>query len=383
MSKSVLFFSHSSKDKDIIIPIKEKINSITGNTFDIFMSSDGQSIPFGRNWVHKIEEGLAKAKIMFVFITENSLLSGWIYFESGFAYSKGIQVIPVGIGVDIGSLKPPLNLLQGFNITSVDSLNNFTSIINSTFKTSFSEKFVEDDYETINRFALKENNNYGQRLIQEIICKAEFDIFPEHTDQEGNVHSFDVDESFKRIVEYLDSISAVYSSYKKNKRIEIIDSIIYAGIRIDYQHKHRINSPKDTDSVINHKYSTIRFGVSLYNFDRSFAELNSIINASNYDCRYIRLSLDSDYYCLSSKEDISSILFENDVFTVSNNNPNKLLYGDSDISVNIGIGSSDGLNNNSSKIISIVYSNSVSIKDIYDVIERLYEIGIIFKISDF
>ena len=65
---------------------------ITSGVIQIFMSSDGQSIPFGNNWVHKIEEGLNNAKIMFVFVTPTSIESGWIYFEAGFAYSKGIEV---------------------------------------------------------------------------------------------------------------------------------------------------------------------------------------------------------------------------------------------------------------------------------------------------
>ncbi len=114
MSKPTLFFSHSTKDKDLVLSIRDKLTKYTGGVLDIFMSSDGQSIPFGTNWIHKVEEGLNNAKIMFVFVTENSVSSGWIYFEAGFAYSKGIHVIPVGIGVDIGTLKAPLNLLQGF-----------------------------------------------------------------------------------------------------------------------------------------------------------------------------------------------------------------------------------------------------------------------------
>ena len=133
MDKPIIFFSHSSKDKDLIYSIKNKLDAATGGVIDIFMSSDGQSIPFGTNWIHKIEEGLQAARIMFVFITENSISSGWIYFETGYAYSKGIQVIPVGIGVDIGGLKAPLNLLQGFNVSSEDSLNNFITIINRAF----------------------------------------------------------------------------------------------------------------------------------------------------------------------------------------------------------------------------------------------------------
>lgn len=71
MSKPTVFFSHSSKDKDLIIKLKDKLMSFTGGTLNIFLSSDGQSIPFGTNWIHKIEEGLKDAKIMFVFVTTN------------------------------------------------------------------------------------------------------------------------------------------------------------------------------------------------------------------------------------------------------------------------------------------------------------------------
>ena len=92
MEKPTIFFSHSSKDRDAILPIKEKLMKITSGVIQIFMSSDGQSIPFGNNWVHKIEEGLNNAKIMFVFVTPTSIESGWIYFEAGFAYSKGIEI---------------------------------------------------------------------------------------------------------------------------------------------------------------------------------------------------------------------------------------------------------------------------------------------------
>ena len=78
MSKPTIFFSHSSKDKDVISAIKNKVVQYTGNTIEIFQSSDGESIPFGTNWIHKVEEGLENAKIMFVFVTENSISSGGV-----------------------------------------------------------------------------------------------------------------------------------------------------------------------------------------------------------------------------------------------------------------------------------------------------------------
>ena len=149
MDKPTIFFSHSSLDSSTILPIKHRITAITANVLDVFMSSDGQSIPFGHNWVHKIEEGLNKAQIMFVFVTPTSIDSAWIYFEAGFAYSKSIEVIPVGIGVNIGQLKAPLNLLQGFDITSVDSLNNFITVINRKFDLKFSEAFLAADYKAV------------------------------------------------------------------------------------------------------------------------------------------------------------------------------------------------------------------------------------------
>ncbi|MCL2546849.1 MAG: toll/interleukin-1 receptor domain-containing protein [Oscillospiraceae bacterium] len=93
MNKPVVFFSHSSKDSSMVSALKNRLNDITGGVLDIFQSSDGQSIPFGRNWVHKIEEGLANATVMFVFVTPNSISSNWIYFEAGFAYSNSGNII--------------------------------------------------------------------------------------------------------------------------------------------------------------------------------------------------------------------------------------------------------------------------------------------------
>ncbi len=146
MGKPTLFFSHTAKDKELVLAVREKLMRYTNGVLEIFQSSDGQSIPFGSNWVNKVEEGLKQTDIMFVFATENSVSSGWIYFEAGFAYSKGVQVVPIGIGVDVGSLRGPFHLLQGFNIISGDSLNNLITIVNQKFGYTFAPSFSEGDY---------------------------------------------------------------------------------------------------------------------------------------------------------------------------------------------------------------------------------------------
>lgn len=154
MQKPTIFISHSSLDKELIRQIKDLVNRRTSGTVDLFQSSDGESIPFGNNWIHQVEENLNKSKIMLVFVSPRSAMSSWIYFEAGFAYSKGVKVIPIGIdGVDIGNLKPPLNLLQGFNITSADGLNNIIAVLNREFDCSYPESFSEDDFERLLAFS--------------------------------------------------------------------------------------------------------------------------------------------------------------------------------------------------------------------------------------
>src|SRR5262249_7788655 len=132
--KPTIFFSHSSRDGVVLTRLKELFLEKTGGAIQVFQSSDGQSIPLGRNWVHQVEEGLNEAVMMIVFITPNSLASQWLYFESGFAYARQKRVVPVGfLGVDLTTLSPPLSLLQGFNITSHSSLDNLIVLANEAF----------------------------------------------------------------------------------------------------------------------------------------------------------------------------------------------------------------------------------------------------------
>lgn len=149
-TKPIVFFSHSSRDKQELSLIKELFVEKTGGTIEVFLSSDGQSIPLGRNWVHRIEEALDSAKLLVTFITHNSVNSSWVSFEARFAYSKGVQVVPVGfLGLDIAKVTPPLGLLQGFNITSKDGLDNLVALVNDVFHYNHKARFSDDEYDRI------------------------------------------------------------------------------------------------------------------------------------------------------------------------------------------------------------------------------------------
>jgi hypothetical protein len=150
-----IFFSHSSQDQKALSRLKDflckKLENDGGHKVKIFLSSDGESIPFGKNWVYELEEALDGAKIMFVFLSPNSINSHWIYFEAGIAYKNEIDVIPVGImGVDLSSdVGMPLSLLQGFNIQSELGLNNIISKINKIFGWDCKEYFTEEEFREI------------------------------------------------------------------------------------------------------------------------------------------------------------------------------------------------------------------------------------------
>lgn len=147
MDKPIIFFSHSIKDKEYLIKLKELLLEKTNNTIKVFLSCDGQSLPFGKNWVFEIEQSLNKTNIMFVFLSPNSVHSKWIYFESGFSYSKNIEVIPIGIlGLDLNQIPPPMSLLQGFNIKDKNGLNNLISIFNTKFNFSHKLQFTEKEF---------------------------------------------------------------------------------------------------------------------------------------------------------------------------------------------------------------------------------------------
>jgi len=268
MEKPTIFFSHSSKDRDSLLILKNLIEERTVGTLKIFMSSDGQSIPFGSNWIHKIEDGLKNAKIMFVFITPNSLMSSWIYFEAGFAYSKEIQVIPIGIGVDIGQLSPPLNLLQGFNISSADSLNNIINIINKKFDCTYKENFKEEEY---NLFNLSNKGFTLQSFINDKVESISSSIFS-YIDENNEKITLDIMNVFDKINNYFIESDYKMSIDNKDKRI------LTNGLQLEYTRKY------DGQLLVN---------ISPYDLDKSYKILNDIIEIAynKKDYHYIDIGL--------------------------------------------------------------------------------------------
>lgn len=379
MSKPTLFFSHSSKDKDLVLYIKNKLDTVTGGVMEIFMSSDGQSIPFGTNWIHKIEEGLKAAKLMFVFVTENSISSGWIYFEAGYAYSKGIQVVPVGIGVDIGSLKAPLNLLQGFNVSSEDSLNNFVAIINRTFDYHFSKGFEHGDYLEIAKNLSLEKFNTAE--FEEIVDKVEFEIYNEEATMGGEKVRYDIDKFFDDVVTYLNDNDVPFSRDDKYKEAGC-SCLVFSGIKMICQKEKKALA---RDQIEYGNYAKITVFVAPYNFIRSFTLLNSLLNLlEGKDSGYVRVHLKEKYSYIGSAEDGSSILSDYTEFKVDESHIGGYVCDELGLRFCIfdfnNYRGKYGRNIAPDYVASVIFKyGDICAQHIVELINRLYNVGFIFE----
>lgn len=374
MSKPTLFFSHSSKDKDVILSIKNKLDSATGGVMDIFMSSDGQSIPFGTNWIHKIEEGLQAAKIMFVFVTENSISSGWIYFEAGYAYSKGIQVIPIGIGVDIGSLKAPLNLLQGFNISSEDSLNNFITIINRTFDYHFSNIFEHNDYlEVIKNLSSEAFNTI---IFENIVEKAECIIDGEQTVNDKKI-KYDIDKFFNDIIKYLEDNQISFSKADKYYNERTV-CVVASGVKIVY-HKEIQSTSANRNTY--DECARITFYVSPHNFLKAFTLLKNLLQLfEEKETSYIRLHLKEEYNYTISAEDGSSIITNCAEFDVDKSHIGGYVCDSLGLKFYIFDMNEHERNQKPDYVASVVFDRiDVKTENIIALVDKLYNIGFIFE----
>lgn len=367
MNKPTLFFSHSSKDKDMILAIKNKVMQYTSGTLEIFQSSDGESIPFGTNWIHKVEEGLKEAKVMFVFVTEKSISTGWIYFEAGYAYSKDVHVIPVGIGVSVGDLKAPLNLLQGFNITSADSLNNFLTIINREFNYSFPAQFTDDDYDEI--IALSSSATKHSTQFDEIIRSVKYELSGVYYENPGEKKTRNTKELFDRLMAYLDEHSIPYSLSKTHGYgYDKGSSLAVHGIKLVYS-----RSEKDDDS------GTVSVSISPYNFEKSF-ELYLELTRNCFDnlATWVQLRVKDIFEYVVTDEDCAALLLGAPAwFSLSKSHVGS--FDSEKLGLHFSI-YNDGDSRSKDYVLGIGYDPSkVKVSNITELVNKLYEMKIIYK----
>jgi tetratricopeptide (TPR) repeat protein len=149
----VFFISHVHGDARIAEALGRLVEkAFYGNVEAWFSSderSDGGLIP-GKQWFAQVSNRLRQATCLFAVVTDKSLESKWIHWESGIGYDRGAQVIPVTIGLSPGNLQPPLSLLQGVDGLDASALSSTLRKVAETARL----KLVDDQlYDMCKEFA--------------------------------------------------------------------------------------------------------------------------------------------------------------------------------------------------------------------------------------
>ncbi len=136
--------------------MKETLEEEFSGFVDIFVSSDGFTIPAGANFLKRIEDGLLNCDAAIFLISPNSVNRNWINFELGAVWirkktneinnSPEIPAIPFcHSGIELGKLPQPINNLNAIQGNVASQLEfAFRSIQNALggrgkLKTDFQE----------------------------------------------------------------------------------------------------------------------------------------------------------------------------------------------------------------------------------------------------
>jgi len=90
---------------------------------DVFVSSDGESISAGDEWLESIDQALQESAVMLILCSPSSIRRPWINFEAGAAWMRKIPLIPLcHAGLIPGDLPAPLSFRQGLLVTDARGL---------------------------------------------------------------------------------------------------------------------------------------------------------------------------------------------------------------------------------------------------------------------
>ncbi|MFM7403148.1 MAG: toll/interleukin-1 receptor domain-containing protein [Erythrobacter sp.] len=96
--------SHAHADRHLAQALSNLLTRRSLQQISCWHSSDSQEgggIGAGQRWFERIRSELLNSKAIVVLLTENSIKSSWVQFESGFgAASAELEIIPLVINLD-------------------------------------------------------------------------------------------------------------------------------------------------------------------------------------------------------------------------------------------------------------------------------------------
>lgn len=123
MPKPKIFVSHTAKESELAVLLKQEILKDFLGVVEIFVSSDGKSILAGNDWLQQVKASLKEATLEIVLCSKESVSRPWVNFEAGAGWIRGIPIIPVcHSGLHPNDLPIPMTLMNGIVASDADGL---------------------------------------------------------------------------------------------------------------------------------------------------------------------------------------------------------------------------------------------------------------------
>ena len=158
VEKKLVFISHITEESELAQMLSEEIKKSYLGMLDIFVSSDGESLPAGGRWLDMIDNALTNSAIQISLCSPQSIKRPWINFEAGASWIRRIPVIPVcHSGLTKNQLPIPLAMLQA---TNIDSETDLRALFDELTKILGANQTPIIDYQMIINNAKKFSHKY-------------------------------------------------------------------------------------------------------------------------------------------------------------------------------------------------------------------------------
>lgn len=241
MSKPLIFISHITDEQFVAAEIEKMLNDAFLHQFEIFVSSNPNTLRAGSVWGEEIFNKLKEADAGIVVVSPKSKKREWINFEAGAIWGKGVPVIPAcHSGLKIDDLDYPLQKLQAVDLTNERSAQNMFNPLANVLGSSLPRYDWTDFINKIRRYS--DESTIEKQLLDFI--KNVKSVNPDFINLLKNQHS-------KKYMSEIEAreLNQVFSELKEpfaNKiKIENLGNIIGDGYGMKIHHKISVN-PKLT-----------------------------------------------------------------------------------------------------------------------------------------
>jgi hypothetical protein len=119
----LIFISHITEETEVATALKKLIEDHFPQPLNIFVSSDGESIKMGRDWLNTVLKALRTCPVQIIICSSKSVTREWVNLEVGAALSRDIPIIPAcHSGMTPSKLPIPLLLRQTARLTDIDGM---------------------------------------------------------------------------------------------------------------------------------------------------------------------------------------------------------------------------------------------------------------------